>query len=81
MRRPYRETFTASSGTICRTKNGSRPNRLVPSAKASSSDGKLAESFHSFVRALTGARSKKTSAEAEESSRLFGWLSPRKSAG
>jgi pilus assembly protein CpaE len=48
---------------------------------ASSSDGKLAESFHSFVRALTGARSKKTSAEAEESSRLFGWLSPRKSAG
>ncbi len=48
---------------------------------ASSGDGKLTESFHAFVRTLTGAPAKQAAAGSEDSSRLFGWLSPRKSPG
>jgi pilus assembly protein CpaE len=45
---------------------------------ASSNQGRLAESFHAFVKTLTGQIANEAAA-ADESSRLFGWLSPRKS--
>ena len=41
---------------------------------ARSTQGRLASSFHTFAKSLTGQESK-----ADESGRLFGWLAPRRS--
>ena len=41
---------------------------------ARSTEGRLAASFHEFVRALTGPDK-----PAEDAKRLFGWLTPRRS--
>ncbi len=45
---------------------------------AESTDGKLAGSFHDLARDLTG-RQKAKPADRDESGRLFGWLTPRRS--
>ena len=49
-------------------------NRGEPIAR--STDGRLASSFHEFVRALTGPE---RSGGADDTRRLFGWLTPRRS--
>jgi len=41
---------------------------------ARSSDGRLAASFHEFVRALTGPQK-----PVEDTKRMFGWLTPKRS--
>jgi pilus assembly protein CpaE len=43
---------------------------------ARSTDGRLAGSFHELVRVLTGAQK----AAPEDSTRMFGWLTPRRSS-
>jgi pilus assembly protein CpaE len=50
-------------------------NRGEPVAR--STDGRLASSFHEFVRTLTGPE--KTATASEEGRGLFGWLTPRRS--
>jgi pilus assembly protein CpaE len=44
---------------------------------ARSSDGRLAASFHEFVRTLTGP----TKPAVEDTKRMFGWLTPKKVEG
>ena len=45
---------------------------------ASSTQGRLAQSFHELARVFVGQASE-AALPAEDSSRLFGWLTPRKS--
>jgi pilus assembly protein CpaE len=47
---------------------------------AQSKQGRLASSFHAFVRELNGQDKNAKSATPPESGRLFGWLTPRRSS-